>query len=98
MATTEKTVEELEAEYKQLNQKREAVNQGKMQVVAELGATKRDLKATMEECKKAGFDPDNIQEEVRRSKEVLSIKLDNYRADLATAEAQLKPMLKEIQG
>lgn len=94
----EKTIEEIEAEYKLLNQRRDAVNQGKMQVVAELNTTKRDLKATMEECKKAGFDPDNIQEEVRRSKEVLAIKLDNYKADLAAAESQLKPMLKEIQG
>ena len=94
----DKTVEEIEAEYKRLNQRRDTITNDKMQVVAELGSTRRDLKATMEECRKANIDPDNIQEEIRRSREVLGIKMNTYEADIAAAENQLRPLLKEISG
>ena len=96
--STVQTIEELEVEYKLLNQRRDAIIQKKMQVEAELGSTRRDLKATMEECKKSNIDPDNIQEEIRRAREVLDLKISSYNADITAAENQLKPMMKEISG
>lgn len=94
--TDGKSVEDMDTRYKKLLKRRDAVQQNKIRVEAELSARKRALKEAMEECKKAGFNPDDLPEEIARAKEVLSIKLDNFDADLVTAETIIEPMLKEI--
>jgi hypothetical protein len=37
-------------------------------------------------------------EEIRKSEEVLALKLDNFQAELDEAERVMKPMLEEIKG
>ena len=92
----DKTIEQLDTDYKALTSRREQLVQNKVRVEAELAARKRSLKEAMDECKKAGFDPNNLQEEIRKAKEVLSIKMDNFRAELEASEEIIKPMLREI--
>ncbi|OPZ38440.1 MAG: hypothetical protein BWY99_01629 [Synergistetes bacterium ADurb.BinA166] len=90
------SVEDLDARYKSLMKKREALVHSKVMIEAELSTRKRTLKEGMEECKKAGFNPDNLSEEIQRLKNVLTVKLDAFQADLEGAESAMKPMLKEI--
>jgi hypothetical protein len=90
------SIEDIDARYKALLKRRDEVQKNKLLLEAELGTRKRALKEAMEECKKAGFNPDNLPEEIQRAKEVLAIKLDNLSADLDAAESIMKPMLKEI--
>jgi len=94
--TDTKGVEDIDARYRALIKRRETTHQNKVRVEAELQARKRALKEAMGACEKAGWDPNNLQEEVRRAREVLDIKMDNFEADLDTADNILKPMLKEI--
>lgn len=93
----DKNIEDIDARYKALLKRRDALQQSKVLVEAELAARKRALKEAMEECKKAGFNPDNLQDEIHRAKEVLAIKLDNFAADLDAAEAIMGPILKEVE-
>jgi len=92
----EKSLEELESRYKTLSQRGSILTQEKLRIDAAQVENKRTLKSIMEECKKNNWDPDTIQEDIRRAKEVFKIKLDNYEADLDAAEIILKPMLKEL--
>jgi chromosome segregation ATPase len=94
--TEEKTIQELDARYQSLQKRREALMHSKLQIEAELSTRKRSLKEAMEECKKAGFNPDNLQEEIQRLKDVLTVKMDTFEADLDAAETAIKPMLREI--
>jgi archaellum component FlaC len=95
---TEPDIEELELRYKSLLSRGNNLSQDKIRIDAAQSENKRTLKTLIEECKKLGYNPDTIQEDIRRSKEVLVIKLDNYKADLDVAESILKPMMKEISG
>jgi ribosome recycling factor len=96
MVADDKGIEDVDVRFKTLLKRKETVQQSKVQVEAELSARKRALKEAMEACKKAGYDPDNLQDEISRAKEVLAIKLDNFSADIDAAEAAMRPMLKEI--
>jgi len=96
MEEREVSVEELENRFKALNQRREALQQNKMQVEAELNSRKRELKNLMKLAEDAGFDPSNLKEEIRRLKQVLTVKLDTFQADLEAAEKIVQPMLKEV--
>ena len=90
------SLEDLESKYKTLTQRGNLLAQDKVRIDAAQAENKRTLKTVMEECKKSGWNPDTIQEDIRRAKEVFKIKLDTYEADLNVAETILKPMLKEI--
>jgi chaperonin cofactor prefoldin len=85
-----------EAKYKELSAKRETLVTNKMKVDAELAARKRALRDAMEECKKMGFNPDTLAEDIKKMKEVLNVKLSVFEADLVSAEEAIKPLLKEI--
>lgn len=92
----EKTIDQLDVEYKTLSARRNKLVSDKLRVEAECNTRKRLLKEAMAECKEAGFDPNNLQEEIRRAKEVLTIKMDNFRTELDASEEIIKPMLREI--
>jgi chromosome segregation ATPase len=96
MEEHEASVEELENRFKTLNQRRETLQQNKMQIEAELSSRKRELRNLMKQAEEAGFDPSNLKEEIRRLKQVLTVKLDTFQADLEAAEKIIQPMLKEI--
>jgi septal ring factor EnvC (AmiA/AmiB activator) len=89
-------IEELERRHKSLTERRDELQRGKDKVEAELSAHKRSLKALMDKARKEGFDPDNLQEEVRKLTRVVSVKQDTFEAELTTAEKILRPMLQEI--
>lgn len=88
----------LDDKYKSLSTRREALQQSKTRIEAELEARKRALKAHMDAAKKDGFDPNTLREDIKRIQEVLAIKLDNFEAELDEAEQKMKPMLDEIKG
>jgi hypothetical protein len=90
--------ESIEERYKTLVQRREVLQQNKNRIEAELEARKRSLKSQMELAKKEGFNPDNLKEDIRKSEEILSIKLDNFQIELDEAERLIGPMIEEIKG
>jgi hypothetical protein len=87
---------DIETRYKALTARREVLAGNKMKLDAELDARKRALRTAMEDCKKAGWDPDTIADQIKKMKEVLVVKMDVFEADLQTAEDQVRPMMKEI--
>jgi DNA repair exonuclease SbcCD ATPase subunit len=91
-------IEDLDEKYKRLSRRRDSLQQDKTRIEAELEARKRALKSQMEAAKKEGYNPDNLQEDIRKNEEILALKLDNFEAELADAERVMKPMLEEIKG
>ena len=91
-------IEDLDEKYKCLTQRRDALQKDKTRVEAELEARKRNLKAQMEAAKKEGFNPDNLRDDIRKSEEILALKLDNFKIELDDAENAMRPMLEEIKG
>jgi chromosome segregation ATPase len=89
-------VSRLEARYKDLVSRREALRGDITTVEAELGARRRRLKSLMEEADSEGFDPNNIQEEIRKGTEVIRVKLDAFQADIEAGEKMVRPMMEEI--
>lgn len=84
--------------YEKLTEEREGLLKNKMQLEAELTVRKRALKEVMDECRKAGFDPDNLAEELRKAKEVLALKLDIFESDLKAANEIIEPLMAELQN
>jgi len=91
-------IDDLDERYKQLTQRRDSLQKDKNRIEAELEARRRNLKTQMEAAKKEGFNPDNLREDIRKSEEVLALKLDNFEAELDEAQRVMKPMLDEIKG
>jgi len=91
-------IDDLDEKYKRLTQRRDTLQKDKNRIEAELEARKRNLKTQMEAAKKEGFNPDNLKEDIRRSEEILVLKLDNFEAELDEADRTMKPMLEEIKG
>ena len=94
----EHDIEELDAEYKRLVVRRDDLRANKARIEATLDARKKNLKKLLDEAKGAGFNPDNLPEEIRRTKQVLRLKLDNFGTELNEAQALMEPMLREIDG
>ena len=90
-------IEAQDRRYKALLARRDALRDSKAQIEAELGARRRRLKDLMDEAKAAGFDPNNLQEEISKGSEVLRVKLDNFEAEIDAGEKELRPMLEEIR-
>lgn len=89
---------ELEARASRLSSRIEALEKAKFAIEAERDARKRALKSLMDECKKElGIDPNDLEDEIKKSKEVLSVKLQIVERDVEAAEKLLNPMLAEIQ-
>jgi septal ring factor EnvC (AmiA/AmiB activator) len=84
--------------YQSLMERHKDIEKAKLQVEAELAASKRELKKLMQQATDAGFDPNNLKEDIQRKQQVLAVKLDNFEADLSAAEQIIHPMLREIQG
>jgi len=93
----DKDIEDIEAKYKDLVARKDTLQANVTKVSTEHAVLKRQLKDAMEEAKKAGLDPNNLQEEIRRAKEVLLLKMDNFSADLTEGETQIAPMLKALK-
>lgn len=92
----EVSVEDLERTHKACVQRKQALETNKARVDAELSVRKKALKEAMEDCKKDGFNPDTIEQDIKHMKQVVSVKLETFSADLTAAEEQMKPLLKEV--
>lgn len=97
MAGKTESVRDLEERYKGLQERLASLKADKSTVEAELAARQRALKKSMDECRDAGFDPDNLQEEIRRAREVASVKLDTFEADIEAGEKIVRPLVEEIR-
>jgi len=89
-------IEAMDTEYKRLVSRRDVLQQDKARIEATLDARRKDLKNLLDQARKDGFDPDNLKEEIRRAKEVLRLKLDNFNTELEEASSMMEPMLREI--
>jgi chromosome segregation ATPase len=95
--TKKESIQDLEARYEAANARYEALEKNKVQIEAEMAARKRELKKLMQQARDAGYDPDNLKEDIQRKRQVLAVKLDGFEADMNTAEKIMQPMLQEIQ-
>lgn len=84
--------------YEFLVGERDTLMKSKLQLEAELTVRKRVLKDVMDECRQAGYDPDNLADELRKAKEVLSLKLDIFESDLKAASEIINPLILETQN
>jgi hypothetical protein len=97
-ARADMSIEELETVYKECKQRIDAAERQKNQIDAEHSAARRQLKEKLDQARKDGFDPDNMQQEIQHNKEVLAIKLNTYMADIEEAEKIMQPMIHIIEG
>jgi chaperonin cofactor prefoldin len=93
----DKDIEDLVARYENLSARRSELIQNKVKIETVLTERRRTLKKVMDEATEAGLDPNKIQEEVQRAKEVVMMKIDNCEVELTEGENILRPMLKEIR-
>lgn len=98
IATIDDSVEELELKVKSLNQQRDIQQRMKDKIEAHKDAARKNLKDLLDGARKAGFDPENLQEEIRHSKEVLVVKINTFAADLDESEKAMRPMKQAIEG
>lgn len=91
-------VTDLYNRHKRLLARRDELQQDKARIEATLEARKKDLKSLLDKARSNGFDPNNLEDEIKRAKEVLRLKLDNFEAELDEAAKMLEPMKKEIDG
>jgi hypothetical protein len=91
------SIEELEAIHKDLVARRATLVQGKLTIEAELASRKRALKELMDEAKKAGFNPDDLPEEIRKAREILVTKMDILSSEIKESEQIMKPLIQEIE-
>lgn len=87
---------DLEDRYKSLIRRKERLSIDKAKVDQELASRKKSLKETLEACKAAGFNPDTLEDDIKKSTEVLSLKLDAYEKDLDSADQILSPMVQDL--
>lgn len=87
-------MDDIETKYKELVERLNKLSAAKMKIEAEAEARKRSLRTVMEECKKAGFDPDTLPEFIKKTEEVLEVKMSVFESDLKTAETQIEPFMK----
>jgi hypothetical protein len=91
------TFEEIETEFNSIVSRITLCKEHKMKIEAELASRRRELKEMIDEATKAGFDPDNLPDDIRKSKEILTTKMQLISADLDHAESILKPIVELIE-
>lgn len=89
-------IEDIERRFKdvQIRLRRAQDNKTKIQTVFDI--RKKELRDEIQKCKDAGHNPDTLESDINDACEVISIKIDNFEADLKVAEDQIEPMLQEI--
>lgn len=97
MASKTESVRDLEERYRSLQERLGNLKTDKGMVEAELAARQRALKKHMDECLAAGYDPNNLPEEIRRAREVAGVKLDTFEADIEAGEKIVRPLVEEIR-
>lgn len=90
-------MDDLEIRYKQYLTKREDILKKKLKIEAALSERKKNLKEAIDECRKLGYDPDTLQDDIKKLREILVTKLSVCESDIKEVEEQIAPMLKEIE-
>jgi chaperonin cofactor prefoldin len=91
------TAEEIQHHFNDLQKRISAHVSNRNKIEAALSERRRTLRENIEECRKEGFDPDTLGEDIKKKKEVLGTRYNILRADLETAESMLQPLLSEIK-
>ena len=92
------SVDDIERKFRDLSKRRNDLSSNINKIEAELAARKRQLKERMDACRSDGFDPSDLQNQLARNMQVLSVKLDVFEAELKDAESAVRPMLAEISA
>jgi archaellum component FlaC len=92
------STEDIVNRYKKLVSQHKEVSDNYTLVNSELQARKNSLKRLMDEVREEGFDPNNLESEVRRMTEVVRVKLNTFSDEIETAKKIIDPMIKEIKG
>ncbi len=80
---------DLNERYTELSKKHEAVK-------AVYQSKKSDLSLVTDEIKKLGFDPDELEDDIKKLEEVIRIKIVNFETEISEAERIIGPMFQEI--
>ncbi len=88
---------DIDAKASKLKARCAEIEKAKLAVEAELNSRKRALKNLMDECRKEGYDPNTLEEDIRHNRQVLMVKMELLEKDVETAEKTLAPMMTEIQ-
>ncbi len=91
-------IKAIEEEYQSLCAKLSVLEKEHSRVSAAAEERKRNLRNDLEECRQAGFNPDTLQQDLQRNREVIITKLGVLNADIAEYGEQLKPLVAEIEG
>lgn len=91
-------IDELIAKHTRLTNDHKKLSNNVSTVNSELLVRKNELKRLMAEIREAGLDPNNLGSEVRRLREVLTVKLNNFESELKDANKIIDPMIREINN
>lgn len=87
----------LEEKYTNLIRRQEELKNNKSVIDAELGARQRRLKEYMDQIKAAGYDPDNLKDEISKIENIIELKISTFEVEINAAEKIIFPMMDEIQ-
>lgn len=87
----------LEEKYADLIRRQEEIKNNKSVIDAELGARQRRLKEYMDQIKAAGYDPDNLKDEISKIENIIELKISTFEVEINAAEKIISPMMEEIQ-
>lgn len=90
--------DDLVARHNKLSAEQKRLEADVTMINSELSARKNALKRLMDEAKAEGFDPNNLEEEIRRRQEVAKVKLDTWESEIKDATKIIEPMLREVNN
>ena len=88
---------DIEMRYKKLSERRDQLKLDHGTVIANLEISQKNLKKYMSECRELGFDPNNLETEIIRLRNIIELKMNTLEADLEAGEKIIKPMLDDIR-
>ena len=91
-------VNSLDQQLSSLFSRLKKLNQSHSTILGILQAKRAELRKLMDETIALGYDPNNLDKEIKKLFEVLSLKIQNFEAEISKAEELLNPMLKEVNG
>lgn len=91
-------VDEIIKTHKDLSARRDKIVENKNRIEAELKVARRELEKAMNEAREEGFDPNNLEEDLKREVEIITIKLNTVKTDIEIGEKIIEPILKNIEA
>lgn len=91
-------VEDLVRRHKELLERRSTLERQKASILTLKKERTNRLAGLMAKCREAGFEPNDLREQVQHLASVAKVKLDTWNAEIEASENMIKPMLSEIKG